>query len=297
MCANARRIPLATATPNKIAAYRPKRLSGAARYAATPPTQSPIAATWTAMSSWLASGKPGIACAPAPSIRATAAPTPRTGQGDSNANSAHASKAPARRSASRRPKPDARTAIAVSPSKERLASWPSSASGSAAISKITPALTSGRDTAWRRISARYPVTPNASAKPTKCTQRDSAWRTKPSGVAVPNSPAIKDEYGLGLGRRTEKRKAPRDGCVSAASTGQLSTKVPISAELIGAESTRPREVTGRATWRPDGLKTLIPAPAGETGSGKTSSAAGGSFGKIASGGGPDWSSCAWAETV
>src|SRR5712692_2368306 len=56
-------------------------------------------------------------------------------------------------------------------------------------------------------------------------------------------------------------------------------------------------MAGPAIWWPDGLKTLMPAPAGETGSLKTNSTTGGSVDMIASGGGPDWISWAWAKAI
>jgi hypothetical protein len=46
---------------------------------------------------------------------------------------------------------------------------------------------------------------------------------------------------LELGRPTTNEKAPRDGCVSADNTCQLTTYVPTSAELIVADSTNPLE--------------------------------------------------------
>src|SRR5260370_28796321 len=73
--------------------------------------------------------------------------------------------------------------------------------------------------------------------------------------------------------------------------------VPESTELIGAYSNAPREVAGPAIWWPDGLKTLMPAPAGVTGSEKTNSTTWGRVGMTASGGGPDWISWAWANAI
>src|ERR1700674_4296329 len=109
--------------------------------------------------------------------------------------------------------------------------------------------------------------PNTRAKPTKCTRRASACKASPRGVAVPISgESSRVEYGFALDRPTTNRKAPREGCVSAARICQLTTYVPVSEDLSAADSTEPLAVAGAATWLPVGLNTLMPAPAGVTGS-------------------------------
>src|SRR5207302_498447 len=107
----------------------------------------------------------------------------------------------------------------------------------------------------------------------------------------------KKAYGLLLGRSTTNRNAPREGCVSAASTCQLTTYVPVLLETIGAVRTDPRARTAPATWLPDGSKTLMPAPAGVTGSVKTSVIDVGAESTTESGAGSDCTSCAWADAT
>src|SRR2546428_730214 len=126
----------------------------------------------------------------------------------------------------------------------------------------------------------------------------SACSARPSGVEVPASPVPSNpEYGFALGWPTENANAPRDGCVSAAKTCQLTTYVPTSADASEADRTAPSSPTRPATCEPDGLKTLIPAPAGVTCSLKTRVIAAGAAWSKEPGAGSDWSSRAWADAA
>ena len=110
----------------------------------------------------------------------------------------------------------------------------------------------------------------------KWTHRASACKARPSGVEVPATPESSNpENGFALGWLIEKTNAPREGCVSAAKTCQLTTYVPVSAALSEADRTAPLATARPATCAPDGPKTLIPTPAAVTGSLKTSVTAAG----------------------
>ena len=99
----------------------------------------------------------------------------------------------------------------------------------------------------------------------KCTQRPRACKATPSGDVVPSSLALsKLEYGLEVAWPTTKPKAPREGWVSAAATCHVTTNEPASLESSAVANTDPLETTGNATCLPDGLNTLMPAPAGVT---------------------------------
>src|SRR5256885_804545 len=96
--------------------------------------------------------------------------------------------------------------------------------------------------------------PNTSANPAKRTQRARTCRASPSGVDVPAVPASRSaEKGLELRLPTENANTPRDGCVSAANTCQLTMYVPGSAAPNPAFRTAPSLVTLAATCAPDGL--------------------------------------------
>src|SRR5947208_561974 len=103
-----------------------------------------------------------------------------------------------------------------------------------------------------------------SAAPRRNQRRLTKFVPRTANTVSPES--SNPENGFALGWLIEKTNAPREGCVSAAKICQLTTYVPVSAALIEADRTAPLATTRPATCAPDGPKTLIPIPAGVTGS-------------------------------